>query len=219
MSKASISDPMGSTAKADMFTPNPNHLTKEAFDKSYDGIPPWEIGRPQPELLRLLDDSWVNGPVLDVGCGTGELALEMAQRGLAVMGVDSSPKAIARAKEKVNERNLSAAFEVADALNLQTLNRQFATAIDCGLFHVFSDTERPIYVESLASILETGGRLILICFSDEEQREGGPRRVTKAELRDAFADGWTFEELRAAKFESLIHEGGAAAWLAILRKQ
>lgn len=202
-----------------MFTPNPHHLTKEAFDKSYDGVPPWEIGRPQSEILQLLDEGKISGTVLDVGCGTGEQALEIARRGMSAVGVDSSPKAIGRAKEKAKEQNLSVNFVVGDALQLQNLNRQFDTAIDCGLFHVFRDAERPIYVQSLSKILSPGGRLILICFSDAEARQGGPRRITTAELRESFAKGWIFEDLRAAAFESLIHPGGAAAWLAIVRKE
>jgi SAM-dependent methyltransferase len=207
------------TPRADMFTPNPNHLTKEAFDKSYDGVPPWEIGRPQPEMLRLLNEGTIHGSVLDVGCGTGELALEMARRGLTVVGVDSSPKAIGRAIAKAKHHNLPVFFTVEDALALQQLHQEFDMAIDCGLFHVFSDAERPVYVQSLYSVLKPGGRLVLICFSDEEHREGGPRRVTKEELRTAFAQGWKLEELRAAKFDSLIHEGGAAAWLSIWHKE
>lgn len=200
-----------------MFEPKPQHLTKEAFDKSYEGVPPWEIGRPQPELLRLLDDGIVNGLVLDVGCGTGELSLEMARRGLKVVGVDASPRAIGRARQKALEQHLPVLFEVVDALTMK-FDRRFDTAVDCGLFHVFSDDERTSYVRSLTNVVRPQGRLVLICFSELEQREGGPRRVTQAELRDSFDPDWSFEVLRAARFDSLIHEGGAAAWLALLRR-
>lgn len=200
-----------------MFEPNPQHLTKESFDKAYNSVPPWEIGRPQPEMLQLLDQGQITGAILDVGCGTGELALEMARRGLIVVGFDSSSKAIARAKQKSIERNVPAEFFVADALSFD-LGREFDTAIDCGLFHVFSNQDRAKYVHQLAKAVRIGGRLILICFSDREQRDGGPRRITQAELREAFHVGWEFEVLRAATFDSLIHAGGAAAWLAVIRR-
>ena len=59
--------------------------------------------------------------------------------------------------------------------------------IDSGLFHVFSDQDRQRYVEGLAAVLKPGGRLFLMCFSDEEPGTQGPRRVSKQELHDAFA--------------------------------
>jgi hypothetical protein len=42
------------------------------FDSAYEGVPPWDIGRPQKEFLRLVEDGEISGKVLDVGCGTGE---------------------------------------------------------------------------------------------------------------------------------------------------
>lgn len=201
-----------------MFEPNPEHLTQQAFEKSYSGTPPWEIGRVQPELLRLIDANMVFGRVIDVGCGTGELAIELAGRGFSVVGVDCAPTAIARAEAKSAERGVPVDFRIHDALRLADLGEVFDTAIDCGVFHVFSDAERFEYVESLRACLNPGGRLILFCFSDKEHREGGPRRISEQELRHAFAHGWDLEWLEPARFESLIHPGGAAAWLAIFRR-
>src|SRR5256885_4754039 len=37
------------------------------FDTSYEGTPPWEIGRPQPALLAVAEEGRVTGRVLDVG--------------------------------------------------------------------------------------------------------------------------------------------------------
>lgn len=79
------------------FTPPPDF---ESFDAAYIGTPPWEIGRPQPAMLQLFDGGEVTGNVLDVGCGTGELALLAASRGLSATGVDSSPRAIAIARRR-----------------------------------------------------------------------------------------------------------------------
>jgi hypothetical protein len=67
--------------------------------------------------------------------------------------------------------------------------------IDCGLFHGFSDEDRRRYAEGLAAVLKPGGRLFLMCLSDEEPGEQGPRRVSKKELHDAFAEGWVIESI------------------------
>jgi len=73
------------------------------------------------------------------------------------------------------------------------LGRRFTSALDCGVFHVFEDDERPVYVASLAAALEPGGVLQLVCFSDLQPGTFGPRRVTQQEIRESFTDGWTSE--------------------------
>ena len=51
------------------------------FDDAYDGTPPWDIGRPQREVVRLAEAGEITGDVLDVGCGTGENSLWLAEQG------------------------------------------------------------------------------------------------------------------------------------------
>jgi ubiquinone/menaquinone biosynthesis C-methylase UbiE len=184
----------------------------------YSGVPPWDIGRAQPEVVRIADEGGFSGPVIDVGCGTGENALELSSRGLQVLGVDASPRAIAAADAKASERGLSAEFLVADALALGSLDRRFRTALDCGMFHVFEDRERPLYVASLASVLEPGGVLHLLCFSDRQPGLFGPRRVTQQELKDSFADGWDVMEIGAATFVTNLPGHQAKAWRATIAR-
>ncbi len=79
----------------------------------------------------------------------------------------------------------------ADALHLQDLGRTFETVIDSGLFHVFSDEERSLFVSSLTSVLKPGGTYYLLCFSDRESSSGpGPRRVSHTEIEETFHQGW-----------------------------
>jgi hypothetical protein len=81
------------------------------------------------------------------------------------------------------------------------LGRTFATVIDCGVFHVFDDADRFRYVASLAAVLEPGSVLHLLCFSEHTPGTTGPRRVTQAEIRAAFADGWTVERIQPSRLE------------------
>ena len=90
-----------------------------------------------------------------------------------------------------------------NALELNKLGRQFDTVIDCGLFHTFSDEERPLFVEGLGEVLRSGGLLHILCFSDEEPGTEGPRRVTQQEIRDAFQNGWKVEQIEPTRFESV----------------
>jgi cyclopropane fatty-acyl-phospholipid synthase-like methyltransferase len=172
------------------------------WDAGYQqGQQPWDIGRAQPAFIRLVEAGEVVGPVLDCGCGTGENALMIAARGLETVGIDIAPTAIRAAQRKAAERGLNCDFLVADALDLSSLGRRFATIIDSGLFHTFSDEDRPRYVTSLADVVEPGGVIYLMCFSELTPGQDGPRRVTQGELHGAFSDGWTMERIEHARFE------------------
>ena len=203
---------MGSWQDAGMSGPP----DQRGFDEMYAGVPPWDIGRAQPEVVRIADAGGFDEPVIDVGCGTGENALELASRGLDVLGIDASPRAIETAKVKSSERGSSAEFLLADALDLGSLGRRFKSTLDCGVFHVFEDRERPVYVASLGAVLELGGVLHLLCFSDLQPGSFGPRRVTQQELRDSFADGWDVVEIVAATFVTNLPELQAKAWRATI---
>ena len=191
---------------------------QRGFDEMYMGVPPWDIGRAQPEVVRLADAGGFAGPVIDVGCGTGENGLELASRGLDVLGIDASPRAIGAATAKASERGSSAQFLVADALQLGSLARRFASVLDCGVFHVFEDDERPVYVASLAAALEPGGVLQLLCFSDLQPGTFGPRRVTQQEIRESFADGWDVREIAPVTFVTNLPELQANAWRATIAR-
>lgn len=187
------------------------------FDDAYIGVPPWDIGRPQREVVTLAQAGSFRSPVIDVGCGTGENALALAERELEVLGIDASPRAIGKAMDKARERGLpGAGFLVADAFGVGGLGRRFASALDCGLFHVLDDHERPVYAESLREALAPDGVLHLLCFSDDEPTGWGPRRVTEAELRATFSHGWRVIEIVPAVFETNLEQGHARAWRATL---
>jgi cyclopropane fatty-acyl-phospholipid synthase-like methyltransferase len=167
----------------------------------------------------------ITGSVLDVGCGTGENALFFASRGHKVTGIDLLEEPITRARRKATERGLSATFLVMDALALKDLPEVFDSVIDSGLFHVFGDEDRRCYVEGLASVLKPGGRLFLLCFSEDEPGEQGPRRVSRQESYDAFAVGWKVESIEPSRCEVRpdlkdlsFSEGGPKAWLAVIRR-
>jgi len=187
------------------------------FEQFYrEGTPPWDIGRPQPEVVRLAEDGELVGDVLDAGCGTGENALYLAALGKRVVGVDASPLAVERARLKAAERGLAVLFLVVDALDLAKLRRRFETVLDCGLFHVFDREDRRRYAHSLCEVLSPGGTLHLLCFSDEEPPGPGPHRIAEHDIRDAFRSIFALTRIRPGRFESLVHAGGAKAWVATL---
>jgi 2-polyprenyl-3-methyl-5-hydroxy-6-metoxy-1,4-benzoquinol methylase len=142
----------------------------------------------------------------------------LASVGFEVWGIDAAPSAIKKAKEKAKKRGIKVNFMAGDALKLQLLQNKFDTIIDCGLFHVFSDEERPIFAASLSSVLYPGSKYFMLCFSEHEPGSYGPRRVTQAEIRAAFSKGWKINYVREAELETTFGTEIVKAWLSSITR-
>jgi SAM-dependent methyltransferase len=196
-------------------------MSGQPWDSSYhDGPAPWDIGHPQPAVVRVASGGGFAGTVLDAGCGTGENALHVAALGLPVLGVDVAETALAIAREKARERGIKAEFAPADALHLERLERRFDTVLDCGLFHSFDGDERPGYVASLASVTNGDGTLYVLCFSDDGP-DTGPHPVSRKDMAAAFgpSTGWNVEAIEPDRVQTRLHDAkGAPAWLATIKR-
>jgi cyclopropane fatty-acyl-phospholipid synthase-like methyltransferase len=200
-----------------------NIPSKATFEQAYAGEAPWDIGQPQPEFVAIAHR--ITGSILDVGCGTGDNALFFAERGHQVTAIDYLAEPIARAKQKAAQRRVIVNWHVMNALALSQWAERYDNIIDCGLFHVFSDEDRRSYSAGLAHVLKSGGRLYLLCFSDEEPGTVGPRRVSKRELDEAFAHGWTLESIEPSAFainpnfkDVQFSPGGPKAWFVVAKR-
>jgi SAM-dependent methyltransferase len=193
------------------------------FDSAYRETPPWDVGKPQPAMLALLDEFPPAGPVLDVGCGTGELALALAERGLQVLGVDLAAAAIEKARAKAKAAPQVAdkvTFQVGDALHPSLLPGPFGAVVDTGFFHVFGAAEREAIAQELTATLAAGGRYYLLGFAIESPYPNAPRPVHEDELRALFAPerGWRVLALRAARFQTRSPLGHVPALAACIER-
>jgi SAM-dependent methyltransferase len=193
-----------------------NPRTVEDFEDSYATTPAWDIGRPQVAFQSLADTGVLRGKLLDVGCGTGEHALLAASLGYDATGVDLAQLAIATARAKAQMRGLAARFFVCSALDLATLSETFDTVLDSGLFHVLSDADRIAFAASLRAAMRIGGKFYLLCFSERQPGQWGPRRISEDEIRSVFDAGWQVVSIEPTKFELRTAPQGAHAWLACI---
>ena len=185
--------------------------TRERFDEAYrSGLAPWVIDQPQPVVRALERDGWIRGAVLDVGCGTGEHTIHLAERGYDVIGVDVSPAGIDQARAGAAARGVNARFEVGDAFDLGDEPR-FDTVLDSALFHIFDDDDRARYVRSLHRVVRPGGFVHVLALSD--YGPGFGPQVGEATVLNAWRDGWLLERLQQSTYRGAVVRPEHAALL------
>jgi len=149
-------------------------------------------------------------PILDVGCGSGDLSIFLAKLGHKVTGVDFVETAIMQAREKAQSLPDDIAqlvdFQVADALKPSLLKRQFGSVVDSGFYHLFDSAQSESYIDELALTLIAGGRYYLHAFAVEFPVANMPRQVSAEELSSRFTAerGWRILEMRPAEFQSRV---------------
>lgn len=188
-----------------------NFANPEAFfDSMYTTVAPWDIGAAQPALTDLWTEFPPAAPALDLGCGTGDHVFALAERGVAVTGIDFAATAIAQAKERVATLSPEIAslvsFETGDAFHLSQRGEQVGTIVDSGFLHLFEQEPRNDFARELAVALRPGGRYYLLAFAVEFDLPNTPRKVTETELRERFTPeaGWRILTIRPAHFHNRV---------------
>jgi len=191
------------------------------WESAYKGSPPWDIGAPQPEIVKLVENNEIpKGRVLDIGCGLADNSILLAKKGFSPTCTDIARLAINKGRRKAVEQKAEVNFLVGDALKLDGFFDPgfFVAVIDSGLFHALSDDERPIFAKQIWRVLVDGGKYFALCFSDKEPSDEGPRKISKREIEETFSDMFKIDYIRKAVFASKLHKKGARAYLVSMTK-
>ncbi len=160
------------------------------------GFTPWD-GHPIGQGLRNLIEGAPDTPalpagsVLDVGCGTGDCAIYLAQHGWKVTGVDYVEKPLERARAKAGAAGVRVNFARADVTQLSQagIGTGFQLIVDNGCIHNMSDADRAAYVREVSVVAAPDARLYIVAFPPGG-RFGVPG-IDHAEIERRFASGWT----------------------------
>ena len=146
---------------------------------------------------------------LAVADGEGRNGVWLAEQGLDVLSVDSSPVALEKAKRLAAERGATLTFELADLLAWEWPESRYDVV--AAIFIQFVGPElRAQMFEGLKRSLKPGGLLLLQGYTprQHEYRTGGPSQVenlyTEVMLREAFSD---MEILHLVEHDSVLNEG------------
>lgn len=167
---------------------------------------PWDIGEPQPELVRLEDSGGIRGEVLDIGCGPGDNAIFLASRGHRVTGADGSETAIGQARGRARAQGVAVEFTVADATSLQNLQQRYDTVLDSALYHCLPEESRTDYAAALHRVTNPGARLHLFCFAD--QGPAFPVAVSRENLRTHIGAHWNIQDIALTRYLANLDEQG-----------
>ncbi|ORV10887.1 class I SAM-dependent methyltransferase [Mycobacterium celatum] len=174
------------------------------------GFTPWD-GHPIVTLLRELvegPDALPPGSALDVGCGTGDSSIYLAQHGWRVTGVDFVPKALDKARAKASAAGATVNFVHADVTHLSQagVGGDFQLIVDNGCLHGMSHHDRDLYVREITAAAAPGARLSIVAF--KPGGPVGPAGIDQAEIERRFTPAWTL--LSAADEPRWTPQGGLA---------
>ena len=196
--------------------------TEERFQKRYaSGDTPWDIGKPDVNLTQTVTTVALEPcKALDIGCGTGDNSIWLAQKNFQVTGIDASETAVQKAREKALQAKIKCTFMVIDFLTGKITGAPFGFAFDRGCFHSFhSDEERQKFAENVAAHLENGGLWLSLVGNANDQRPGpGPPRRTARDIVNAVEPSFEILSLVAGHFGS-NRPDPPGCWVCLMRKR
>jgi SAM-dependent methyltransferase len=195
---------------------------EDRFRERYrSGDTPWDIGKPDFNLVEVVTQKPIlSCKALDIGCGTGDNSIWLAQNGFEVTGTDTSDIALEKAKEKASKANVECDFMLADFLNNKIEGAPFGFAFDRGCFHAFSsENDRKRFAQNVAEHLEEAGLwLTLVGNADEDRKGPGPPQRTAGDIVLAVEPYFEVLSLISGHFES-NRPNAPRAWRCLMQKR
>ncbi len=185
------------------------------------GSTPWDVGQPDFNLIEVVTQKPIPScKALDIGCGTGDNAIWLAQNRFPVTGTDTSDIAIEKAKEKASQAKVECAFLLVDFLKNVLEGAPFGFVFDRGCFHSFrSESDRRRFAQNVAAHLEEDGLWLTIVGNADEHRRGpGPPQRTAGDIVLAVEPFFSILSLTSSHFGS-DRPNPPRAWRCLMQKR
>lgn len=185
------------------------------------GSTPWDSGLVERELRRLVEaEALPRGRTLELGCGTGTNAVYLAERGFEVTAVDFAAGAVAAAEARAARAGVRITFVCTDVSRLDALAEPFDFVFDRGCYHCLRrEGALAGYLRTLERLTRPGSRVLLMAGNPDAAEQGGPPRVTAAELCHDFERRFRLERLAACRFEDAGGVEGPLAWSLLMTRR
>jgi len=197
-------------------------MAHHGFDEYYRaGDTPWDVGKPDFNLIQVVTTASIKPcQALEIGCGTGDNAIWLAQQKFDVLAFDSSEAAIEKAKEKALEAGVRCSFRVADILKSGFPEAPFGFAFDRGCFHALgSAKDRKRFAQQVHRHLgENGLWLSLVGNADEKRVGPGPPQCSARDIVSAVEQHFEILSLVSGHFETRLPDP-PRAWVCLMLKR
>ena len=219
--------PFSDSRRSDLIGRRVRHLENEclmaeiSFVERYArGETPWDSATPSAEMVRILDAGKLTGKtVLEIGCGTGTNAVELARRGFQVTAVDFVGQAIRAARKKARDTKVKVDFRLADILN-DDPGGPFDILFDRGVYHCLRMENLKGFQDFLKRATRSGSSWLSLAGNAREQRDGeGPPVVHEHEIRAELGPLFDILELREFRFSSDKSNLRPLAWSILMRRK
>ncbi|AVH63798.1 class I SAM-dependent methyltransferase [Nostoc sp. 'Peltigera membranacea cyanobiont' N6] len=170
--------------------------------------PTWRISKIPPEVQDAVDSGWFSpgALVVDIGCGTGEIASWLAQQGFNVLGIDYSQAAIEKAKSLHGEIQGKLEFKIVDICRQPLTSPGFNCLIDRGCFHIIPQVFSSDYLRTVASWCTPKARFLLLYATNRGSRlefksEERLRKEAIAYIKATFTPVFEITEIKTTVIE------------------
>ncbi len=195
---------------------------QERWDACYrDNRLPWNINKPASELTRIVERGEpAPGRALELGCGIGNDALYLAERGFTVTAVDLSPTAIETARQRAQAAALTVEFRLEDLTACPDLGGPYDFVYDRGAYHCLRRESLPAFLALLERVTRPGALWLNLSGSANEPSDEGPPKVSEAEIRSELGCLFDIHELREFQWEpSEAMPSGPLGWSTLMRRK
>ena len=185
------------------------------------GNTPWDVGQPDSNLIEVVTKNPIlSCKVLEIGCGTGDNSIWLAQNRFEVIGTDSSEIALQKAREKASKANVACDFVLVDFLKNEIEGAPFGFVFDRGCFHSFSsEKDRRRFAQNVAAHLKEDGLWLTIVGNADERRQcPGPPQRTAGDIVLAVEPCFKVLSLTSSHFGS-NSPNPPRAWRCLMQKR